>query len=524
MAGVAERTRPTEPLLSRVAFHPLLFAAYPVILLYSDNVADVSIEALLVPLFVVVALALLIYLLIRRRSDDPRRPAIALSAIIVPVLMIGLVRDIFAPEITTETERGTLVALATAVAIASLGVFLATRTRWVGQLTQALNVLAIVLIGLALVPIGTFAANSWSAAAADAPGSSDSIGLASGAITSRPDIYHLVFDRYGSAESLRLGHGIDNADFIDWLRTRGFHVVDDSYANYQKTTLSLASTLSMTALTDLSQQMGPNNANLAPLVDRLRNSRVGAILQGIGYRYIHLGSWYGPTSGSDIADSVLHPAAQATFTDALLSRSIFSLTRTTPQAADLARDAAEYQWSALDTIATEPGPKYVMAHVLLPHPPYIYLADGTFAPGEATFESQLEYTNGRIQDFVESLLAVPELERPIIVLQADEGPFPERYERQGGGFDWTTATDEELVTKFGILNAMYLPGPGGAEPLPDPMTAGSTYVELLRRYFGATIDDLPNATYALQGDRTYDLIDITERLEQAEARVAMDHP
>ena len=28
-------------------------------------------------------------------------------------------------------------------------------------------------------------------------------------------------------------------------------------------------------------------------------------------------------------------------------------------------------------------------------------------------------------------------------------------------FDWRTASDEELATKFGVLNAMYLPGPEG---------------------------------------------------------------
>ena len=47
---------------------------------------------------------------------------------------------------------------------------------------------------------------------------------------------------------------------------------------------------------------------------------------------------------------------------------------------------------------------------------------------------------------VGSLLAVPPDEQPIIIIEADEGPYPERYNRDQGGFDWSVATDEELAT------------------------------------------------------------------------------
>ena len=39
--------------------------------------------------------------------------------------------------------------------------------------------------------------------------------------------------------------------------------------------------------------------------------------------------------------------------------------------------------------------------------------------------------------------------------------YPARYDEEGSDFDWATATDEELLTKFGVLSAWYLPGPEG---------------------------------------------------------------
>ena len=67
---------------------------------------------------------------------------------------------------------------------------------------------------------------------------------------------------------------------------------------------------------------------------------------------------------------------------------------------------------------------------------------------------------------------------------------------------------------------MYLPGPEGAEPLRPDMALVNTYPEIFRRYFGATVEDQPELNFASPEGRPYDLSDITERLDGAEARVS----
>ena len=105
----------------------------------------------------------------------------------------------------------------------------------------------------------------------------------------------------------------------------------------------------------------------------------------------------------------------------------------------------------------------------------------------------MTYLDTRIKALLEPLLAKPEEERPIIVLMADEGPYPKRYEGnpliQGPDpdFDWSTVTDDELRIKFGILHAMLLPDIDDAE-VPRELTSVNTFRFLFNKYFGA---DLP---------------------------------
>ncbi len=164
-----------------------------------------------------------------------------------------------------------------------------------------------------------------------------------------------------------------------------------------------------------------------------------------------------------------------------------------------------------------PGAKYVLGHIFLPHPPYVFRADGKVAPDDATFGSQLAYTNAFLKGFLEPLLALPEEERPIIILQADEGPYTDEYWNDRNTFDWYTAKDEDLITKFGILSAWLLPGAEGAAPLRQDMSAVNTYPELFRRYFGAEVADLPDRIELSPKDEPYALVDITEAVAQAEA-------
>jgi hypothetical protein len=513
---VAQAARRVDGLGSTVPFHPALFAAYPVLRLYAVNVSEVAVADVLVPLVIVVGLTLLglgaLTLLLR----DVRRAAIIVSAVVLPFLLFGLLRNMAEPYVGSS-RIPLLVAYLAGVAIAVV-IALRARAR-LGSITLALNVISVVLIAMTLVPLArglTMAdatvAGGQVAAAADA---SAAPGPASSRTRPMRDIYHVILDRYGSEAALATV-GIDNSEFIGWLRDQGFTVADDARANYIRTTLAVGSILGMTHLDRIGARLGPDSESYAPVVRLIENSAAGAFLQDQGYEYVHLGSWYDRTRDSAIADRSYSPETEVSFASTLVDLSLAGeLTQAPSGGRPFDRKHAEsatYGFAVLEDLVKEPGPTYVFAHILLPHTPYVFLEDGTFDPKRANQASQLAYTNARIRALIEPLLALPEDERPIIVLQSDEGPYPRRYARDEDGFDWTKATDEELVEKYGILDAFYLPGPEG-QPPPAVRSPVNTYGEIFRRYFGADVEVLPDRSFTSPKARPYDFHEITDLLD-----------
>ncbi len=431
--------------------------------------------------------------------------------------MFGLFTELLEPVIGKPWDLVTLVAIGVgALVLGALALAMRLGSR-LGELTLLLNIFALIL-----VIVASFAAADGVTAGFGQPGRAVAQGptqVEAGQV--RRDIYHIVLDRYGSETALRALDDIDNSEFVAWLQSRGFQVVDSANANYTKTVMSLGSTLGMQPLDEVAEEMGPASRDLRPVVQRIRRSPAGAFLQQQGYEYVHVGPWFVTTERSDIADRVYNlDDARLDFTSLLYETTILPalpMPRLKPGHEQRHADTATYELGILERLVDEPGPKYVFAHVLLPHEPYVFLEDGTYDTEAATFETQLAYTNRRVSGLIESLLDRPVDERPIIVIQGDEGPYPPGFDEGQKQWDWSTASDEAILAKFGILNAMYLPGPEGEPPLRDNLSAVNTYPELLRRYFGMDIPDQPDRILASNTSRPYDLDDITERVESLEA-------
>ena len=406
----------------------------------------------------------------------------------------------------------------------------------VRRLDSALTSVGALLVAVTLVAIVPYETGSIAGAAGRQTGP-DPLGGGSGPLLSDErelatatdaqtrDVYWLVFDRYGSDRSIELAFG-QPSRLTSWLRENGFAVLDDSHANYVKTALSMATTLNVTHLDRLAARMGPDTGDHDPVYAALHDSVVARQFKALGYSYHHIGSWWQPTRsdrGADVnynADGLSDFAAVLYDTSALpvLSRTLGLVER---QPSTRSRHYAHnvYGLDALDSLRAVAGPKFVLAHILLPHTPYVFETDGTYvsaanARGRSVrdgWERQLEYTNRRLQTFFEDLLELPPDEQPIIILQADEGPWDPFYRQNRHDVDWATAPEDEVEIKFGILNAWYVPETDLA--LDPAMSAINTFPVLFSRYFGLDYELLPDTVYGSGGwRRPYDLTDITDRV------------
>ena len=502
-------------------WHPLLFAAYPVLFVWSQNVAEIAPGEVLRPLVAVIAGAALATVILGFVFGDRRRAAL----IVTPVALGGLLYGHVAKLVESPETVRTAVWLGI-VAVAVVGA-LRLSTRRLATIDTALLRLGLVVLVVPLVVIVPFEIEDAFVKPAPVLAGTESLPATTDA--PKRDVYWIVLDRYGSDRSFELRFGATST-FTPWLRDHGFDVLEDSHANYVATSLSMATTLNMVHLEDLTGLVGTSSSSYTPVYSRLASPRVVKQFRALDYRYLHLGSWWNPTRTDPAADVNYNADLQSEVDSVLIEFSVapsiietFDLEEEPPSESVKHEKHNRFALDVLDGLRGEPGPKFVLAHVLLPHPPYVFDRDGRYIPVDEAatldetdaWQRQLDYTNSRLQRFIEGLLALPEPERPIVILQADEGPWTAPYAADKVNYDWETASPEELEMKFGILNAWYVPGDDLS--LDPSMTAINTFPVLFERYFGLDYELLEDRVTASRGwTHPYQLIDVTDRLPSLE--------
>jgi hypothetical protein len=293
-----------------------------------------------------------------------------------------------------------------------------------------------------------------------------------------PDVFIVVLDGYGRADVLEDMYGFANRPFIGQLNERGFAVAEHATANYSMTAASLASALAMDYLVD--PDTVPDHPLRLALYDVIRgNNPVTSALVDLGYEYTHIESgWDGSTCGSTV---------DKCYEAGFLDEASWTLLNRTPLAVPLEKWVghafARNGLRALDDltrVAQERpgGPRFVFAHVLLPHPPLNldadcqvrpeplpvggavgarFLADTPALEGrKAGYVDQIQCVNTKILRFLDELG-----DDSVVLMTGDHGPD------SGGQLsvppdEWTNI---DIGERFGVLSAYRLPAVcGSVEP------------------------------------------------------------
>ncbi|MCR4264708.1 LTA synthase family protein [Nitratireductor sp. ZSWI3] len=340
-----------------------------------------------------------------------------------------------------------------------------------------------------------------------------------------PDIFHFVFDRYANEDVLQRHYDLDNTAIGRFLEGQGFYVARASNSNYQKTGHSLATTFYMDYLGLLEGDARISDRNWHPIYAMLDEHRVARVLKSSGYELVQFGSWWVGTYNNPYADAN-RPHGFSEFEMLYLRRTalkpLFHILPRTPLTMRLDWDNAQCQRvgpqvEEIKALAEHEGPLYVFGHFLVPHGPYNFAPDGrclsqaeSARRGERQgYIEQISYANLIIKEIVNTLLSKGR-PPPIILIQADEGPFPER----DGRVPWQEAQAEELRVKTGILNAYYFPN-RDYDLLRDDITPVNSYRLIFNAYFGANFPLLPDRVIAFPNDgKLYEFHDVTENIRE----------
>ncbi|MBA2528564.1 MAG: sulfatase-like hydrolase/transferase [Euzebyales bacterium] len=502
--------------------HPLLFAAWPVLFLYAHNVDETPLSEGLGLLGTVLGITASLYAVLALLLRDIRRAAVMTTVLALAVLLYGHARNLVG-DITWLPLAWMAVAAALLAGAARL-------RAGADEVTTILSGVAAVLVALAGFNLSQAAGPAFAATAGDGGDPALAGAVGSWSQDGQPrDIYYLIFDRYGSEKGLRERFGFDNSPFVKALESRGFFVAGNATANHLKTAQSLASSLNLRYLDGLAERYGPDTGNLLPTYEMLQDHAVGRILRERGYTYVHIGAWWDPTQSNRQADVNLGYERRSDFFLAFWETTLLSEMGQRPsQRSGEQRRRTTYhgaltQFEQLAAVAQRPEPTFTFGHVLLPHQPFVFDRQGRYKDLERDardghdrgYLEQLSFTNGKILTLLDRLLDVPEAQRPIIVVQADEGPHPLSFLRTPDPekqYSWAQASDAEVAEKLRILNAYYLPGvedPG----LYDTISPVNTWRLLFDIYFGAELPLLADRSYIFRdGRHVYDFIEVTRRV------------
>jgi hypothetical protein len=492
-------------------WHVPLVAMFPVAFLLAQNVEEAGVGEALPGLAVTVTAAAAAWGLCWLMFRNARRAGLVASGLVTLTFAYGPVSRWLAGLGSVGQAAGRhryLLPLWGLLAAGLVWGLARLREKHLGPSTRWLNMASAILVAINVVPVAAYHVGGGGRAGPAIEDIRGTVPPAAG--PAGPDVYYLVFDRYGGLDALQEEFGFDNAPFLAELERRGFSVATESRANYPTTVLSLASSLNMAYLDPLSRAMGPGATDREPLAKLIRDHAVGGYLKTRGYRYVHVGSWWEPTSASPLADRSERYGGLSEFSQVLLDQTALApiLRRLSPDL-DMRRREYERVLFQFDRVADAAGdrrPTFVFAHFLIPHGPYVFRADGSFRAERVRrgrkqgYLGQLRYVNGRILSLVDRLLAGAD--DPIIILQADEGPF-------NGPGNWRRATASDARKKFSILNAYHLPGRGPA--VPPGLSPVNSFRMVFDRYLGAELATLPDRSFApaSAGD-FYTFLDVTD--------------
>lgn len=427
-----------------LVFHPFLFAVFPILFLFAYNIDEVPATDLLLPIVVVIIGTLILLLSLRLITKSYNKIGIITSYFLILFFSYGHIRDvIFEPRgAKAQLEPNLFMASLWAFLFITVAFLIIRSRRNFSIFTKFLNIVAISLVAISLINIGIYEVKTFNLMPETTSESPASLNLENS--RNLPDIYYIILDRYLREDTLKEVFNYDNSGFINYLTNKGFYVATKSRSNYGETIKSMASSLNM--------DYYPTAEEQASSPFDIRNNKVSQLLKSVGYRYIFVGGNWDWKDMYKYADVYSYHEAFG-IRVSKFAQALSDTTALSPFArvfGSLDTNAILYAFDVLADIPNIEEPTFVYAHILSPHPPYVFDSDGPrkiniFGPAvdpKEGYLGNLIFINKKVKTLVDEIISKSDVP-PIIILQGDHGRH------------WTKASQ-----RFEILNAYYLPGRG----------------------------------------------------------------
>jgi len=514
----------------QLVFHPPLAASLPVLLLLSGNMTVTVPRFVIRPLLTVLAVTIVVWGLLSLIFRSAAKAGLLVTVLVVLFFsyqpITRATNHVYLAHQAITLHRAIL--LLQVVLLGALVCFLARTRSHLPDLTRVLNIAAACLVA---VPVANIAYHQATRAEARAPGS---VGGAAGpAREGMPDVFYIILDAYGRADILKTIYGYDNSNFLDQLRQRGFRVCARAHSNYSGTILSLSSSLNCCYLDEVAREVGTETRDKVALYRMLRDNRVVASLRPRGYRFVAFATGYSLTEMPD-ADLYIRPSRYLNELEQnlvvqtplmnLLYRLPGSLAGGLVEPYRLHRARVHFILDKLPELRGRTYPVFVFAHVLAPHPPFVFGRNGEPVRPEREFtmvdgsefikvggtreeyirgyRDQVAFISQKVLAAVDGILAASP-EPPIIILQGDHGP--------GSHVDFDDPHNTNFKERLSILNALCVPSELSGE-FYDDISPVNTFRIILGYLLDTDYELLEDRSYFSTREHPYDFHDVTAQV------------
>ncbi len=342
-----------------------------------------------------------------------------------------------------------------------------------------------------------------------------------------PDIYYLIFDGHARSDVLRDLYNYDNQEFISFLQDTGFYVAENSLANYPQTYLSISSTLNLSYLDKISQQLGIDSDDRRVLTKLIKDNEVDRVLDRFGYTFVSTPSSWNlkPQAKTDLKIDINKGVSN--FKSQLIDQTPLRILFEIKSFSKKDEQKVLKIFDLIPKIANIEGPTFNYSHILSPHPPFLFDKNGEilentnpqgvdgshyFLATRASKEyyrekyvNQLHYIDQRIKTLIENILSKYSSDnQPIIIIQSDHGP--------GMQTDWESLENTNVKERMSILNAYYVPE-SLKNKLYTSITPVNTFRLLFNDLFQMNLKLLDDKSYFTTWEKPFDFIEVSDSLK-----------
>ncbi|MCH9029175.1 MAG: sulfatase-like hydrolase/transferase [Bacteroidetes bacterium] len=292
-------------------------------------------------------------------------------------------------------------------------------------------------------------------------------------IQKKPDIYFIILDGYTGFSGLKKYWNFDNSELQKFLKKNGFFIAEKGKTIYNVTNYSIASTFNMAELNFEADNLYAKS-NYLSLANIIQKNIVIEYLSEIDYDFINL-SFFDIRDKKKFYQDIYFLKSGNIYQSRTIYGHLYEIQNEIN--ADMAYINLDI-FKRLKTIRNvfNEKPKFIYAHIMMPHPPYYFDAEGNKnnskvandSKNQMSYLEQLKYTNHLLTETLKSILN-HNGNPPIIVVQGDHGfrHFKEKNKKD---------------VEFSVLSCYYFPGKDYSL-LTDSVKTINTFRLIFNKYF-----------------------------------------